>query len=220
MIVLGFDGALRGTFSAAIARDGQVVAQRELSGNVALEHGLELVAACMHDAGVASGQVDHIAVGQGPGGFTGLRIAIAYAKSLAQAWAIPLAGISSFDLLEFGLDLPRCLTVVVGRPGVLSVRYRGESPQPVRASGPTAEVVTRLSAIAGIDRPVPIVGAPEDVLAAFAEGGIIVNPYLPASVSPAAAAALLAPRVELPVSLHAVRPDYGELPAAKVPSRR
>jgi tRNA threonylcarbamoyl adenosine modification protein YeaZ len=220
VIVLGIDGALHGTFSAAVARDGEVAAQRDRTGNVALEHGLELIAGAMDDAGVTSETIGRIAVGTGPGGFTGLRIAIAYAKSLAQAWDVPLAGISSFDVLEFGLELPRALTVVVGRPGILSVRLRSYGEAARRVSGTIAEIVSALAAFAIPQEPLPIVGAPEDVLAAFAEGGFIVQPYPPTIRSAAVAAALATSSAPLPGSLHEVRPDYGELPAAKVPKRR
>jgi tRNA threonylcarbamoyl adenosine modification protein YeaZ len=220
VIVLGIDGALHGTFSAAVARDGEVAAQRDRTGNVALEHGLELIAGAMDDAGVTSETIGRIAVGTGPGGFTGLRIAIAYAKSLAQAWDVPLAGISSFDVLEFGLELPRALTVVVGRPGILSVRLRSYGEAARRVSGTIAEIVSALAAFAIPQEPLPIVGAPEDVLAAFAEGGFIVQPYPPTIRSAAVAAALAASSAPLPGSLHEVGPDYGELPAAKVPKRR
>ncbi|MGR4064314.1 MAG: tRNA (adenosine(37)-N6)-threonylcarbamoyltransferase complex dimerization subunit type 1 TsaB [Vulcanimicrobiaceae bacterium] len=219
MIVLGIDGALHGTFSTAVVRDGEVTAQHDRTGNVALERGLELVARSMRDAGVTAEAVGRIAVGTGPGGFTGLRIAIAYAKSLAQAWNVPLAGISSFDILEFGLELPRALAVVVGRPGVVSIRLRTYDATPQRLSGTIAEVVSSLAAFATPAEPLPIVGAPEDVLAAFAEGGFIVQPYPPTIRSAAVAAALAASSAQTSGSFHQVRPDYGERPAAKVPKR-
>ncbi|MGB8966465.1 MAG: tRNA (adenosine(37)-N6)-threonylcarbamoyltransferase complex dimerization subunit type 1 TsaB, partial [Candidatus Cybelea sp.] len=138
MNVLAFDGAL-GAFSAAIARDDQIVAWRCEAGNIALERGLAFVESVLDQAQLTPSGVDRLAVGIGPGGFTGLRIAIAYAKSLAAAWAIPLVPIPSFDLLEYGRTFERVLTVVIGRPGVISARYRfGEEIR--RASGRTADV--------------------------------------------------------------------------------
>jgi tRNA threonylcarbamoyladenosine biosynthesis protein TsaB len=210
--VLALDGAL-GAFSAAIACDGRVVAARAESGNVALERGLALVAGVLGDAAWTPAQIDRLAVGSGPGGFTGLRIAIAYAKALAAVWKRPLVAVSSFDLLEFGRDFERVLAVVVGRPGVISARYRANATVR-RASGRIAEVVETLAPAPG---PLDVVGAPKDVLDALAERGITVRSF-DAAIRPAAAAAALAAGSRAPAaSLHAVRADYGELPAVTVP---
>ncbi|HUA08340.1 MAG TPA: tRNA (adenosine(37)-N6)-threonylcarbamoyltransferase complex dimerization subunit type 1 TsaB [Candidatus Acidoferrales bacterium] len=217
MIVLGLDGALGG-FSAAIARDGDLVAAESLAGNVALEAGLGALAAVMRAANLAPSQLDRLATGIGPGGFTGLRITIAYAKSLAQAWNLPLVAVSSFDALELGCGLARALTVVEGRSGVISARYRdGETA--VRASGRVAEVLAEVlrGARAGV---LPVIGAPEDVLRALAEAGWTVQ-LLPVLHTPAAAAvALLGGSMPPAPSAHEVRAEYGELPAAKVPRFR
>jgi tRNA threonylcarbamoyladenosine biosynthesis protein TsaB len=211
--ILAIDGAL-GSFSVALAIDGDVVAARSASGNVALESGLTMVRDVMSDARVAPERLDRLAVGAGPGGFTGLRIAIAYAKSLAQAWNLPLVAISSFDVLEFGRDLESVLTVVVGRPGVISARYRNGG-RVRRASGRTRDVLSEIAP--DRDRPLAVVGAPKDVLAELAERAIAMHAVEPL-VTPAAAAVALAAALRAPsTSVHAVTADYGELPAAKVP---
>ncbi|MFY9632256.1 MAG: tRNA (adenosine(37)-N6)-threonylcarbamoyltransferase complex dimerization subunit type 1 TsaB [Candidatus Cybelea sp.] len=214
MNVLALDGAL-GLFSAAAARDGRIAGCAQQSGNIALERGLYLVRQALDEAGLESASIDRLAVGTGPGSFTGLRIAIAYAKSLAAAWRLPLVPISSFDLVEFGRPFDRVLAVVVGRPGVISARYRfgGETR---RASGRTADVLEEL--LAGRqDGPLEVVGAPKDVLHALAERGLDVRPLDPPVTPAAAAAALAAGSRTPPASLHEVRADYGELPAAKIP---
>jgi tRNA threonylcarbamoyladenosine biosynthesis protein TsaB len=212
MIVLALDGAF-GAFSAAIARDDRILASHREPGAVALERGLSTVEAILTRGGVRAEQIDRLAVGIGPGSFTGLRIAIAYAKALAAVWRRPLVPIDSFDLLEFGGRFECVLAVVVGRPGVISARYRSGSEQR-RASGRTADVLADL-------RPPPgrldVVGAPEDVLHALAERGIIVRPIDPTVLPAAAAAALAASQRTPPKSMHEVRADYGELPAARMP---
>jgi tRNA threonylcarbamoyladenosine biosynthesis protein TsaB len=215
MNVLAVDGAL-GSFSAAIAQDDRVVAARSEAGNVALERGLALVEAVLEQAGLAPPGLDRLAVGIGPGTFTGLRIAIAYAKSLAAVWQRPLVPILSFDLLEFGNALDRVLTIVEGRPGVISARYRCDS-ETRRASGRIANVLDALVVDKG--GKLSVIGAPKDVLHALAERGIIVRPVAPL-VMPAAAAAALAASVRTPPkSLHEVRADYGELPAVTMRKR-
>jgi tRNA threonylcarbamoyladenosine biosynthesis protein TsaB len=215
VIVLGIDGAL-GAFSAAVARDRKIAAKASESGNVALEAGLSIVARVIEQSGVVPSDLDRIAVGCGPGGFTGLRIAISYAKSLAQAWERPLTAIDSFDLLEYGTELDRVLTVVVGRPGVISARYR-DGARSMRASGRVADVLGELDPALRYGNGMAVIGAPEDVLAALAERGVVVHPR-PSLASPAASAAALAAALREPAaSVHAVRADYGELPAARVP---
>lgn len=221
MIVLGIDGALGG-FSAAVSVGGSIRAARCESGNVALEAGLSTVAAVLAGAGVTARQIERIAVGCGPGGFTGLRIAISYAKSLAQAWRTPLVAIDSFDLLEYGGALERVLTIVVGRPGVISARLRNGAAI-ARASGRIADVLDEIEAplleaqgAAGA-APLPVLGAPEDVLCALAERAIVVSPVTPSVTFAACAAALAAVELTPAATVHAVRADYGELPAARVP---
>jgi tRNA threonylcarbamoyladenosine biosynthesis protein TsaB len=214
MKVLALDGAL-GAFSAAIADDERIAVSRCEAGAVALERGLAMVEAVLDDAQLAPDQIDRLAVGIGPGSFTGLRIAIAYAKSLAAVWKRPLVPLASFDLLEFGGHYERVLAVVVGRPGIISARLRcGHEMR--RASGPTAHVLDEVLPPEAYPE-LTVVGAPKDVLHALAERGIIVCSVEPI-VMPAAAAAALAAATRAPATtLHEVRADYGELPAAKPP---
>ncbi len=213
MNVLALDGAL-GSFSAAIACDGRIAASLSEPGNVALERGLAIVEGTFGQARLTHADIDRLAVGIGPGRFTGLRIAVAYAKALAAVWDRPLVPIQSFDILEYGRTLPRVLSVVEGRPGVISVRYRvGDEVR--RASGRIADVLDALQPEGEVD----VVGAAEDVLHALAERAVIVRSVDPV-VTPAAAAAALAAGTRSPArSLHEVRADYGELPAVTKPRR-
>ena len=219
MIVLGIDGGLGG-FSAAIARDGEPVAAVDLPGNVALEQGLTAVGMVMRQAALGPGALDRLAVGIGPGSFTGVRIAISYAKSLAQGWKRPLTGVSSFDAIEAGLELddriPR-LIVVRGRPGVVSVRLQ-KGGRAVRASGYVSDVLEELGR--EIDgQSLAVLGDAKDVLAALGERASDVQ-TVSSVIKPAAlGVATVAMRREPAPSLHEVRADYGELPAAKVPKR-
>ena len=93
MRVLAIDGAIGG-FSVAFVDDDRRIADRAL-GNDALETGIARIQAVLGEAGLTLAECDRIAVGTGPGGFTGLRIAVAYAKSLALGTGLPLVGISS-----------------------------------------------------------------------------------------------------------------------------
>lgn len=212
MIVLGLDGAL-GRFSAAVVDGDAVLAQREEQGARALESGLGVVAEVLRRAAIDRRDLSRIGVGIGPGSFTGLRIAISYAKALALAWRIPLVPIGSFDLLESGPERERVLAVVGTRAGFVCARFR-ERASTAQACGPVREVLDRLlpSPLAGVT----LFGDAQDVLAALAERGVEVQ-HVDSPLSPAVAAATLARSRKPAPSPHEVRPDYGELPAAKVP---
>ena len=121
---LSLEGAL-GAFSAAAGSDDGALPVRWAAsdGNDALERGLDVIDEVLATDALSS--FDAVAVGTGPGGFTGLRIALSYAKSLAFAAGLPLAGISSYDALEPLDACDRRATFVHGRAGIACVRLRG-----------------------------------------------------------------------------------------------
>lgn len=55
----------------------------------------------MKEADLSYRNLSAIAVGLGPGLFTGMRVGVATAKTLAQALSVPIIGVSSLDLLAF-----------------------------------------------------------------------------------------------------------------------
>jgi tRNA threonylcarbamoyladenosine biosynthesis protein TsaB len=87
----------------AVLRDGELLA--EWSGWVRATHGETLlphVARTVELAGVAFESIDALAVGVGPGSFTGVRIGVATAKGLALAQRKPIVGVSTLRVLARG----------------------------------------------------------------------------------------------------------------------
>jgi tRNA threonylcarbamoyladenosine biosynthesis protein TsaB len=206
------DAALDG-FSAAVD-DGSRLHVASTGRQDALEDGLTRIEALLAEAGLRLRDLDRIAVGLGPGSFTGVRIAVAYAKSLAYGSGVPLVGISSYDALEpDGAPLPS-LTVVHGRRGVICARLRTAGEE-ATACGPTAAVLDRL--LGGTPAELAVSGNTEDVLSQIAERGWTVRALPPRANVPAIAIAQLA-RTRAPSSSpHALAPDYGEAPAVTRP---
>ena len=214
MRVLGIDGALGG-FSAALL-DGDAVSEAASGRPDALEAGLGRIAALLAARGLQVRDLDRLGVGIGPGSFTGVRIAISYAKALALAAGRPLAGVSSYDVLTPGDAPDPVLTVVYGRPGVISARLRRGAA--IRtAAGPVANVLSALLDDFGSGE-LTLAGNTKDVTFAIAERGIVVRTLPARDESPARAVARLTLRADVDASVHALAPDYGELPAVKPPA--
>ena len=63
---------------------------------------LEDIDALLRQAGAHTRELEGIAVGIGPGSFTGVRIGLATARGLALALGVPVAGVSTLDALAAG----------------------------------------------------------------------------------------------------------------------
>ena len=215
-VILALDGAL-GAFSAAVVVDGRETVGRA-AGSDALERGLSVIDGVLRDARVRMEDVTMVAVGAGPGSFTGLRIAISYAKGIALARRLPLRGVSSYDVLDDGSLAPPALAVVPGRTGIACARIRSAVAFATRCGTYDALVDLAAEAVPGGD--IALFGGVEDVNARLGERGFTVRAH-PPPTSPALIVARLAARAAASArpgdaSVHAVQPDYGELPAAVV----
>jgi tRNA threonylcarbamoyladenosine biosynthesis protein TsaB len=108
MLILAFDTATDVATSALV--DGDEVLGERTSRAATL---LEDVDALLRQAGAQTRDIGGLAVGTGPGSFTGVRIGLATARGLGLALGIPVAGVSTLDALEAGA--PGALPVIDAR---------------------------------------------------------------------------------------------------------
>lgn len=154
-MLLAFDTAT--PLVTVALHDGQRVVAERLCEQ-AMKHGEQLaplIEAVLADAGATRTDLTRIAVGVGPGPFTGLRVGLVTARTLALALSIPVAGVCSLDVIaaEAVAEGPRAGGFLVAtdarRKEVYIASYDADGR---RTSGPEvsrpAEVASR-TAVAG-----------------------------------------------------------------------
>jgi tRNA threonylcarbamoyladenosine biosynthesis protein TsaB len=102
VIVLGIETSTPQT-SVALGGESGIVASATLNGRAHQEQVVPTLRQLLQWSRAELSQVAGIAVGVGPGLFTGLRVGVQTAKSLAQALRIPIVGMTSLDVLAFSV---------------------------------------------------------------------------------------------------------------------
>ncbi|MFD0774883.1 tRNA (adenosine(37)-N6)-threonylcarbamoyltransferase complex dimerization subunit type 1 TsaB [Streptomonospora algeriensis] len=147
MLLLAFDTATPAITSAVCEAGDDGVRIRAAASTVdARRHGELLspqIAEVMAQAGAAFTDLTHIAVGIGPGPYTGLRVGLATAHALAETLGIACHGVASLDAIACasGREEPFIAATDARRKEVFWARY--------------ADARTRTGEIA-VDRPVAV----------------------------------------------------------------
>ena len=110
---------------------------------------LPLAAALLEDAGLRFADVELIGVGLGPGTFTGLRIGVATARSLAQATGARIAGVSSLRALAQNVAAPDVLAVLDARRGEAFVAGFHDGEEVIAPAALAPDALARLAAPPG-----------------------------------------------------------------------
>lgn len=101
MNILAIDTSNR-VMSIAIIQNGVVSAEK--TTNIKRNHSLQLmpsITALMESIDLKAAALDKIVVAKGPGSFTGVRIGLTTAKTLAWTLNIPIVGVSSLEVLAY-----------------------------------------------------------------------------------------------------------------------
>ena len=132
MLTLAFDTATD-VATSALVRDGEVLGERTGRAVSVLADADDLLRA----AGLTPLDLDLLAVGVGPGSFTGVRIGLAAARGIGLALDLPVAGVSTLDALAFGRH--GAVPLIDARRGevftVVSGHVRGLTPDMVEVEG-------------------------------------------------------------------------------------
>ena len=160
MIWLGIDTS-NAPLSVALVQDGKTLA--EIVQNVKLTHSVGAMAAVeevFKKAKLQPNMVDAIAVAEGPGSYTGVRIGVTIAKTLAWTLKKPLVGVSSLKVLAASgsyFDGAVCALFDARRQNVFGGVFTGEKMEPVIADT-HASIEELLVQLKAVDKRILFVG--------------------------------------------------------------
>ena len=161
-----------GTAVAIVDRDGGVLAEHSSDDTRKHAEVIDgLIAACFADAGIAVTDLSGVAVGMGPGPFTGLRVGIAAARAFAFGAGKPVVPVVSHDAIAFGTDRAILVVTDARRKEVYWSAYSGSDAEglPIRVEGPSLCKPDELPVFVGFER-VDAATVPAGGLGLLAEG--------------------------------------------------
>ncbi len=113
MVILGIESSAVSA-SAAIVRDGKLLSEAFL--NVGLTHSVTLmpvIRQVVEQSGLSVQEIDAVAVSNGPGSFTGVRIGVSTAKGIAEPDEKKCVPVSTLEAIAFPLAFSDCIAVSV-----------------------------------------------------------------------------------------------------------
>lgn len=114
MNILAIDCCLKLT-GAAVVVDGEIIGHEQ--EDLGRRQSSELPLMCerlMKSAGLSWNELDYVALTNGPGYFTGIRVAAAYACGIAYASGAGVIPVSTFSVLSHGFVVPPLSVIYAG----------------------------------------------------------------------------------------------------------
>ncbi len=121
MNILAFDTTLNKTYIAL--QKGDVVDERVIESDERNYHSAYLISAIkdiMQKNDLKLQELDLIAVNNGPGSFTGIRVGVTVAKTLSKELGVNVLGVSSLDILQKAYEIPANADSVSVKPDVVT----------------------------------------------------------------------------------------------------
>ena len=154
-LTLGISSA--GPVEVAVLGGDRDVALASHAG--ALESLAGLVSQALNRAERTIRDLTLIGVCTGPGSFTGLRIGVAFAKTLAQAQSIPIVGVSSYDVASHSVETFPIISVARGKRDYYYARIVATPGNEPRFIAGSRDVIEHAGAEAAGGMRATIVGA-------------------------------------------------------------
>lgn len=222
MIWLGIDTA-NTPLSVAIVKDGTVLA--EVNSSMAVNHSLRAMSTIEELFATVQMQpkeIDAIAVSEGPGSYTGVRIGVTIAKTLAWTLKKQLVGVSSLKTLAANanyFDGAICPIVDARRNNVYAglYEYEDERLNAIKEDGHFA-IEDLLDSLKGYERPVLFVGkdvAMHEVAIREKLGENAVIAPFPLQLPRASALIFIAQQSVQQENIHAFTPEYRRIAEAE-----
>ncbi len=127
MIILGLDCTLDNC-AVAISRNGELIEmQSHACKNNQAEILPTMVSKSLESAKISPKEITKLAVTTGPGSFTGVRIGLSFAKSLALSIGAPCIGISSLEAFAIGSAQLKSIAIICVAGSVFMAAYEGRT---------------------------------------------------------------------------------------------
>ncbi|MEY2992185.1 MAG: hypothetical protein RI946_1579 [Pseudomonadota bacterium] len=120
--ILAFDTSAAHCAAAVLVNGAITATVYEPMARGQAENLMDILDHALAQAGIDLSDLDAIAVGTGPGNFTGIRISVSAARGLALSLGVPAIGVTTFEATWFGTQGPVVATVPAPREHVYAAQ--------------------------------------------------------------------------------------------------